>query len=53
MVPPEAGIKNAIKELRKGKTVNDPNTENSYNALNKYAINLNEKNAKMGNSIRS
>lgn len=39
----EAGIKNAIKELRKGKTVNDPNTENSYNALNKYAINLNEK----------
>ncbi len=35
-------VKAAIAELRKGRKVDDPNTENQYNALNKYAINLNE-----------
>jgi ATP-dependent Clp protease ATP-binding subunit ClpB len=39
----EAGIKNAIKELRKGRTVKDQGAENTYNALGKFAINLNER----------
>ena len=33
----------AIDELRKGKKVNDASAEDTYNALNKYAINLNER----------
>ena len=33
----------AIKELRKGSKVTDQHTDNTYNALNKYAINLNER----------
>ena len=33
-------LKKAISELRKGKKVTDQHSENSYNALNKYAINL-------------
>ena len=33
-------LKKAIAELRKGKKVTDQHSENSYNALNKYAINL-------------
>ncbi len=33
--------KAAIVELRKGQTVNDPHAENSYQALDKYARNLN------------
>ena len=33
----------AIDELRKGKKVNDASAEETYNALNKYAINLNER----------
>ncbi len=37
----------AIKDLRKGSTVNSASAENQYNALNKYAINLNER-AKSG-----
>ncbi len=36
-------LKNAILELRKGRTVTDQSTENQYNALNKYAVNLNER----------
>lgn len=35
-------ISAAIKELRKGAKVNDPNAENTYNSLEKYARNLNE-----------
>ena len=33
----------AIKELRKGSTVTSSSAENAYNALKKYAINLNQK----------
>lgn len=33
----------AIRELRKGSKVNNQSAENSYNALGKYAINLNER----------
>ena len=32
----------AIKELRKGQTVNTESAEDTFNALNRYAINLNE-----------
>ena len=32
----------AIKEIRKGRTVTDQTTENVYNALQKYAVNLTE-----------
>lgn len=39
----EEGLKEAIVELRKGRKVTDQNTDNSYNALNKYGINLNER----------
>jgi ATP-dependent Clp protease ATP-binding subunit ClpB len=33
----------AIKELRKGSTVSSSSAENTYNALKKYAVNLNQK----------
>lgn len=33
----------AITELRKGKTINDPGADNQYNALKKYAVDLNER----------
>lgn len=33
----------AIKELRKGKTVKSPTGESQFDALNKYAVNLNER----------
>ena len=33
----------AIDELRKGKNASEQNAEDTYNALNKYAINLNER----------
>lgn len=33
----------AIKELRKGKNVNTASGENEFDALNKYAVNLNER----------
>ncbi len=33
----------AIKELRKGKTVSSPTGEDGFDALNKYAVNLNER----------
>lgn len=35
-------FKAAILELRKGRKVTDSNAENQYNALKKYAVNLNE-----------
>lgn len=37
------GIRNAIQELRKGKTVSEPNTDNTYNLLEKFTVNLNER----------
>ncbi len=40
------GMKKAIKELRQGNNVNDANAESSYQALKKYAKNLNEMAAK-------
>ena len=36
-------IRAAIEELRKGKKANDQSAEDTYNALSKYAINLNER----------
>ncbi len=39
----EKALKEAIKELRKGSRVTTHSAEDSYNALNKYAINLNER----------
>lgn len=39
----EDSLKKAIQDLRKGKKVTDQNVENQYNALGKYAINLNER----------
>ncbi|MBQ7819030.1 MAG: ATP-dependent chaperone ClpB [Bacteroidales bacterium] len=39
----EKGLGNAIDELRKGKKADDANAEQTYNALSKYAINLNER----------
>jgi len=38
----ETALVTAIKELRKGSKVTDQHAENSYNALNKYAKNLND-----------
>lgn len=43
----ENDLKAAIKQLRKGSTVSSQTTDETYNALNKYAINLNNM-AKMG-----
>ncbi len=43
----EKALKAAINELRKGSNVKSQSAENTYNALNKYAVNLNEK-AKSG-----
>jgi ATP-dependent Clp protease ATP-binding subunit ClpB len=37
----EDSLKKAILELRKGKTINDQSSDNQYNALKKYAIDLN------------
>lgn len=36
-------VKEAILELRKGRKVTDQTTDDQYNALQKYAINLNER----------
>jgi len=36
-------LMSAIKELRKGNKVNSQSAEETYNSLNKYAINLNER----------
>jgi ATP-dependent Clp protease ATP-binding subunit ClpB len=38
----EKNLKEAIKTLRKGATVNNPSAETTYNSLDKYAKNLNE-----------
>jgi ATP-dependent Clp protease ATP-binding subunit ClpB len=38
----EKGLITAIKDLRKGSTVNSQTQETTFNALNKYANNLNE-----------
>jgi ATP-dependent Clp protease ATP-binding subunit ClpB len=38
----EKDLKNAIRELRKGETVNSQNAEDTYNALSTYARNLND-----------
>ncbi|HEY6083472.1 MAG TPA: ATP-dependent Clp protease ATP-binding subunit, partial [Chitinophagaceae bacterium] len=38
----ENGLKSAIKDLRKGSTINSQSAEAQYNALQKYAKNLNE-----------
>ena len=35
-------LRAAIKQLRKGSTVNSQTAEETYNSLNKYAVNLNE-----------
>ena len=43
----EKGLESAIKELRKGSTISSATQENAFNALNKYAKNLNEM-ARMG-----
>jgi ATP-dependent Clp protease ATP-binding subunit ClpB len=39
----EKEIGSAIKDLRKGQTVSSPTGENEFDALNKYAVNLNER----------
>lgn len=39
----EETLREEIKTLRKGQKVTDQGAENQYNALNKYAINLNER----------
>lgn len=36
-------LKTAVKDMRKGAKVTSSSAEGSYNALNKYAVNLNEK----------
>ncbi|MCQ0110814.1 ATP-dependent chaperone ClpB [Zhouia amylolytica] len=38
----EKGLKSAIEELRKGERVTSASAEETYNALNKYAKNLNQ-----------
>jgi ATP-dependent Clp protease ATP-binding subunit ClpB len=39
----EKELRSAIDELRKGATVNNPSAEESYDALGRYAVNLNER----------
>ncbi|MCW4029954.1 MAG: ATP-dependent chaperone ClpB [Candidatus Bathyarchaeota archaeon] len=39
----EKELKEAIKQLRKGSTVNSQTTDETYNALNRFATNLNER----------
>ncbi|MBT8171305.1 type VI secretion system ATPase TssH, partial [Candidatus Bathyarchaeota archaeon] len=38
----EGDLKKAIKQLRKGSTVKSQTAEETYNALNKYALNIND-----------
>ena len=38
----EKDLRTAIKQLRKGSTVNSQTAEETYNSLNKYAVNLND-----------
>ena len=51
----EKGLISAIKELRKGETVSSNTQETQFNALNKYAKNLNElaQTGKTGSCYRS
>ncbi|MGB3801815.1 MAG: ATP-dependent chaperone ClpB, partial [Lewinella sp.] len=37
------GIRTAIQELRKGKTVTDPSSDDTYNLLEKFTVNLNDR----------
>ncbi len=37
------GIRGAIQELRKGKTVSDPSSDDTYNLLEKFTVNLNDR----------
>lgn len=37
------GLKSAIRDLRKGSTVNSQTSEDTYDSLNRFAINLNER----------
>jgi len=39
----EKELKEAIKQLRKGSTVNSQTTDETYNALNRFATNLNDR----------
>ena len=39
----EKNLVAAIKDYRKGSTINSQSAENTHNALNKYAVNLNER----------
>ena len=39
----EKDLRIAIKQLRKGSTVNSQTAEETYNSLNKYALNLNDR----------
>ena len=39
----DENMRKAITELRKGRKVTDQGSENTYNAISKYAINLNER----------
>jgi ATP-dependent Clp protease ATP-binding subunit ClpB len=39
----EKALKSAIRDLRKGNRVTSQSAEETYNALNKYAVNLNER----------
>ncbi len=39
----EKDLKSAIDQLRKGASVNSPTAEETYNALNKFAVNLNSR----------
>ncbi|RLC30448.1 type VI secretion system ATPase TssH, partial [Candidatus Woesebacteria bacterium] len=43
----QGDLRTAIKQLRKGATVNSQTAEETYNSLNKYALNLNDL-ARMG-----
>ena len=36
-------IRSAVNELRKGATVDNPTSEDTFNSLNRYAVNLNER----------
>ncbi|MGF3522047.1 MAG: ATP-dependent chaperone ClpB, partial [Candidatus Bathyarchaeia archaeon] len=39
----EKDVKEAIKQLRRGATVDSQTTDETYNALNRFAVNLNER----------
>ncbi len=39
----DAGLKSAITELRKGSKIDSQSSDSTYNSLNKFALNLNER----------